>query len=163
MLVMLQTYIKILTPTSLCSFKTSTHMKRLNPTEPLQNSNAQLSAADWKMFRDLPSCYIPTLWNESRIEVQDPFEFLLIEHLNFNQEDGAHRPMIWEAQTRAPIWELLGTLPQPQYAITPCWRSFFFCFIMNLANISAWISFILVSWWKVNQAFLPTNKSTPTY
>ena len=139
---MLQTYIKILTPTSLCSFKTSTHMKRLNPTEPLQNSNAQLSAADWKMFRDLPSCYIPTLWNESRIEVQDPFEFLLIEHLNFNQEDGAHWTMIWEAQTRAPVWESLGTIPQPQYAITP--ESFEYT--GQLRNFKKWFIQLLGIW-----------------
>ena len=38
MLVMLQTCIEILTPTSLCSFKTSTHMTRLNPSELLQIS-----------------------------------------------------------------------------------------------------------------------------
>ena len=80
-------------------------MAGLNPTEePLQSFYAQLNATGWKKkLEDLPSCNIP-IWNESRIEVQDPFEFLLIEHFNFDQEDGADWPVIWEVQTRAPIW-----------------------------------------------------------
>ena len=80
-------------------------MAGLNPTEePLQSFYAQLSATGWKKFKGLPSCNIFPIWNESRIEVQDPFEFLLIEHFNFDQEDGADWPVIWEVQTRAPIW-----------------------------------------------------------
>jgi len=80
-------------------------MAGLNPTEePLQSFYAQLSATGWKKFKGLPSCNIFPIWNESRIEVQDPFKFLLIEHFNFDQEDGADWAVIWEVQTGAPIW-----------------------------------------------------------